>query len=154
MEMYLLAVYLHILAVVFWVGYILFWAILIGPLARQFKTSEQNQLLARINGTSWPPGSIPIPYRLKLPGLGWTALVILIVTGGFILHSRGVMLPLIISGAPFISRFGQVLAAKLVLVIGLATGQLLLTYRPSSRLIYLELLTTLLIVGLSVLLVR
>jgi hypothetical protein len=91
---------------------------------------------------------------MKLPGLGWTTLVILFITGSFVLYYRGVTLQSIIAEGFLLSRFGQVLAAKLVLLMGLAIGQLLLTYRPSRPLIYLELLMTLSIVGLSILLVR
>jgi uncharacterized membrane protein len=154
MALYLLAVYLHIIATVLWVGYILFWVILIGPLVRQFKNPELTQLLTRLNESSWPPALAPVSYRIKLPGLGWITLIILFITGGFVLHYRGVTLQSIIVEGLLLSRFGQVLAAKLVLLVGLAIGQLLLTYRPSRRLIYLELLMTLSIVGLSILLVR
>lgn len=154
MPIYLLAIYLHIIATVCWVGYTLFWAILIGQLARQFKTTELIELLKRINESSWPPALVSVPYRLKLPGLGWSALIILLITGVFILHYRGVTLQFIISGGLFLNGFGQMLAAKLVLLVGLAIGQLLITYRPSPRLIYLELLMTLSMVGLSVLLVH
>jgi uncharacterized membrane protein len=154
MAVYLLAIYLHIIATVFWVGYTLFWAILIGPLARQLKDPELTQILKRVNESSWPPAFFPVPYSLNLPGLGWIALVILLITGGFILHYRGVTWQSILSGGLFVSWFGQVLAVKVVLLVGLVIGQLLLTYRPSPRLVYLELVTTLSIVGLSVLLVR
>jgi hypothetical protein len=154
MFIYLLAVYLHILASVFWVGYTLFWAILIGPLTRHCQTSELTPLLKSLNESLWPPTSVPSPYRLKLSSLGWTTLVILLITGCFILHSRGVTLQSIVSGGLFFSRVGQVLAAKLVLLVGLAIGHRLMTCRPTPRLVYLELLTTLVIIGLSVLLVR
>ena len=79
MTAYLLAVYIHVLATMFWIGYVLFWAILIGPLARQFKRPELAQLLKRLNESSWPPGLVPTPYRLKLSGLGWVPLVVLII---------------------------------------------------------------------------
>ena len=138
----------------FWIGYVLFWAILIGPLARQFKGPELAQLLKRLNKSSWPPGLVPAPYRLKLSGLGWVPLVVLIITGVFILRYRGMTLHFVVSGGLFLNSFGQVLIAKLVFLVGLAIGQLLITYRPSPRLIYLELLTTISIVALSVLLVR
>ena len=154
MIVYLLAVYIHVLATLFWIGYVLFWAILIGPLARQFKGPELAQLLKRLNKSSWPPGLVPTPYRLKLSGLGWVPLVVLIITGVFILRYRGMTLNFVASGGLFLSSFGQVLIAKLVFLVGLAIGQLLITYRPSPRLIYLELLTTISIVALSVLLVR
>ena len=154
MVVYLLAVYMHVLATIFWVGYILFWAILIGPLASQFKGPELARVLKRLNGCSWPPGLVPIPYRLKLPGLGWTPLVILVTTGVFILYYRGMTLQSFFSGGGLLSYFGQVLTAKLVLLVGLIIGQSLLVCRPSPRLVYLELLTTVLMVALSVLLVR
>jgi uncharacterized membrane protein len=154
MTAYLLAVYIHILATLVWIGYVLFWAILIGPLARQLKGAELAQLLKRLNKSSWPLGLVPTPYRPKLSGLGWAPLVVLIITGVFILRYRGMTLHFVVSGGLFLSSFGQVLLAKLVFLVGLAIGQLLITYRPSPWLIYLELLTTISIVALSVLLVR
>jgi hypothetical protein len=154
MTAYLLAVYIHVLATMLWTGYVLFWAILIGPLARQFKRPELAQLLKRLNESSWPPGLVPPPYRLKLSGLGWVPLAVLIITGIFILYYRGITLHFVVSGGLFLSNFGQLLIVKLVCLVGLAIGQLLMTYRPSPRLIYLELLTTISIIALSVLLVR
>jgi uncharacterized membrane protein len=154
MAAYLIAVYLHILVTVLWVGYLLFWAILLGPLTRKYSESKLTQLLACLNESSWPPAVVPVSYRLKLPELGWVALVILAVTGGFMLHYRGMTLQSILSGSFFLGRFGQVLAIKLVLMVGLVIGQLLLARRPSPRLVYLELLATVVVVGLSVALVR
>jgi uncharacterized membrane protein len=154
MAAYLLAVYLHIFATVLWVGYILFWAILVGPLIRKFNEPNRSQLLTRIAESTWPPALVPISYRLKLHQLGWIALVLLAITGGFILYYRGVTVQSILSGGLFLGSFGQVLAIKLILVAGLAMGQLRLTHRPAPRLIYLELLATLAVVGLSVALVR
>jgi uncharacterized membrane protein len=154
MAAYLIAVYLHIIATVLWVGYLLFWAILIGPLTRKLKAPELTQLLACLNESSWPPALVPVSYRLKLPELGWAALVFLAITGGFMLHYRGVTLQSILTGGFFLGRFGQVLAIKLVLMVGLAIGHLLLARRPSPRVVYLELLATVAVVGLSVALVR
>jgi hypothetical protein len=79
---------------------------------------------------------------------------VLIITGIFILYYRGITLHFVVSGGLFLSNFGQLLIVKLVCLVGLAIGQLLMTYRPSPRLIYLELLTTISIIALSVLLVR
>jgi uncharacterized membrane protein len=154
MAVYLLAVYLHMIATVFWVGYILFWVILVGSRVRQLKTPELAQLLTRVNESSWPPILMFLPYHLKLRALGWCTLVVLFLTGGFILYYRGLTFQSIISGELYLVKFGQVLVAKFVLLIGLAIVQLLVTYRPSPRLIYLQLLTTLSMIGLSVLLVR
>jgi hypothetical protein len=154
MAVYLLAVYLHMIATVLWVGYILFWVILAGSRVRQLKTSELSQILMRVNESSWSPFLMFLPYKLKLRVLGWCTLILLFLSGGSILYYRGLTFQSIMSGELYLVKFGQVLAAKFVLLIGLAIGQLLLNYRPSPQLIYLQLLTTLLMIGLSVLLVR
>jgi hypothetical protein len=154
MAVYLLAVYLHMIATVFWVGYILFWVILITPLARQFKPPEITRLLRCVNESSWPSVPLRVHFHFKLHELACYTLLVLFFTGGVILHYRGVTLQSIISGELFLTKFGLVLVAKLILFGGLGIGHFKFVYRPSRRLIYFELLTTLSIVGLAVLLIR
>jgi hypothetical protein len=154
MKAYLVAVYLHILANLFWVGYILFWSILVSPLARHHETEEVTYLLRQLNDSSWPPDSVSSLYRLKLYNLGWATLVLLLITGIFILYFRGVTLQSMILEGEIFSRVGLVLVVKSTLFVSISALHFLFSYRPSRLLIYLELLITVLIIGISILLVR
>jgi hypothetical protein len=154
MAPYLLTVYVHIMAAVFLVGYTLFWMIITGSLNQRLDAPESARLLRLINQAHWPPDVIPVPYRVNFPGLGWGALFVLIATGAFVLYSQGMTSQQVISGELFLSPFGWILAAKLILVIALMIFQISLTYQPAPRLIYLNMLVTLLVVILSVLLVH
>jgi uncharacterized membrane protein len=151
---YLLTAYVHIMAAVFWVGYALFWTIMVGSLRQRFDNSESSRLLQLINQAPWPPASVPFPFYVKFSGLGWAALGILSITGIFLLHFRSDALQQILSGEFLLSSFGQTFAVKLTLVIALLLCQLLLAYRPAPRVISLNMWLTLLISVLSVLLLH
>ena len=154
MTWYLLTVYAHILLAVFWIGYALFWTIMIGSLKHNVDVPESARLLRLINRSPWPPTVIPVPYRMTFPGLGWAALLLLVATGILILNARGVLLQHIASGELFAGPFGWTLGTKLILVIALLICQLLLSYRPAPAVIYLNMLVALFVVILSVSLVH
>lgn len=154
MSGYLLSVYLHIVATVFWVGYALFWSIMIGSVRQKFAAPESARLLRLIQQAPWPPEAIAAPCRVKFAGLGWAALLILGVTGASILYFQSVTVDQVISGELFLRPFGWTLATKLFLILVLLICQFLLSYRPARGVIYLTLGLSLAIVGISVLLVH
>lgn len=99
---YLFFVWLHILAAALWVGGMLFFVLVLLPLSR----SERYRALA--------------PELVQLSGLrfrtvGWTALILLIVTGTLALLYRGLG-SLLGEAAFWHAPFGSVLAMKLFLV--------------------------------------
>jgi len=149
---YIATVYIHILATVFWMGYALFWTIIIGALTKQCDEPESSRLLRLINQAAWPPEGIAAPCRVTFSGLAWLTLVVLVVTGSLVLWSQPRTLQQVSSGGLVLSPFGRILAMKLLLVVGLLLLQLRFTYRPAVWLVYLNMGTALAVVTLSVLL--
>jgi hypothetical protein len=154
MSWYLLSVYLHILAMVFWVGYALFWTIMISSLRKSFDAKESTRLLDLVNQAPWPPELLRAPYRVKFPGIGWTALFILVVTGTSILYFQSVTADQVISGELFFRPFGWTLAIKLIFVLALLICHFVLSYRPAPGVIYLNAGLSLVVVSLSTRLVH
>jgi uncharacterized membrane protein len=151
---YLLILYIHLLATIVWAGYILFWTIVIGSLSGASRASGHVQMVDILRRTSWPPVIIPQPYRLQFPWLGWLLLIVLLVTGVVLLHMRGITLQRFLSSDLWSSPFGRILLAKLSLVTGLVVCHSWIVHRPAPRIIYPAMLATLVVVGLSVLLVH
>jgi uncharacterized membrane protein len=154
MTSYLLAVSLHIFVAVLWTGYSLFWGIIIGPLSRPNAVPTSADMIRLTNQSVWPPAVIPPACRLRFPWLGWVALLILGITGAYLLYSRGLSFQYLVSGSLFHNPFGRLLAGKLLLVIGLILGQLVISHRPAPRPVYLTLVLTLAVIGVSALLVH
>jgi uncharacterized membrane protein len=151
---YLLVVALHFFVVVLWTGYILFWGIVIGPLSRPSMQPKTAEMLKLIGRSVWPPAVAPPALRLRFPWLGWLALLMLGITGAFLLYFRGLSYESLLSGTLFRSPFGRLIAGKLVLVLGLAVGHFVMSQQPAPRLVYLNLVLTLAIIALSALLVH
>ena len=125
--LYLLAVYVHIVTVAVWFGAMLFE----------------------------DPTSVRIMSRMayKIHGIGGPSLVLLVLTGAFMLFYRGVTWQSVISGEFFSGDYGQVFGLKFLFVLLLIGFQLTIGNRP-SKLIYGYLLLVLAIIALSVWLVR
>lgn len=124
---YLVAVYIHITTVAVWLG------------AMLFEDPASDRFMCRIVA--------------RIRGIGWVSLLILIATGVFMLHARGVGLPDIFSGRFFTDRYGQVFGAKLAFVALLAGLQIVNGNRP-SRALYGFLALILIVMALSVWLAR
>jgi len=125
--LYLLAVYVHIVTVAVWFG------------AMLFEDPTSVRVMSRI------------AYRIH--GIGGPSLVLLVLTGAFMLFYRGVTWQNIISGQFFAETYGQVFGLKILLVALLIGFQITIGNRP-SKLIYGYLLLVLAIIALSVWLVR
>ncbi|MCC7105335.1 MAG: DUF4149 domain-containing protein [Chloroflexi bacterium] len=163
--MYQLSVYIHIVSAMVWVGGMFFVALIAVPVARQLPPNERGALLSALG--------------VKFRTVGWVAIVLLVVTGITNASFRGVTLESIGSGQVFLSSFGRLLAAKVVLVavmivisaihdfvIGPAStrateraseatlGEVERLRRQASWLARLNGLLALVVVGLGVLLVR
>jgi hypothetical protein len=151
---YLLVVCVHILAAVFWTGYVLFWTIMTAVVKHDLNSSQARQVFQLASECKWPPGLIPLSYRLRIPALGWTFFFVLAISGLLILFSQGNTLGQLGWGRFFAGSQGKTMTAKLISVVGLAICQLFLTFQPNSRLPYLGMLLTILVIALSVLLVH
>jgi putative copper resistance protein D len=139
MAVYLLGVYVHMLAAVFFVGYLLFWVTMVGPIVKRRDPVLAKRILAEM--------------RQKFCPVGWLALFALIVTGIFLLSYRVAAFDRFFSGRFFLTVFGQVLAAKLLLV-GTIAGYELFVGPRDSKSVWFGFICALLVIGLSVALVR
>jgi hypothetical protein len=149
MSLYLVTVYIHILATVFWAGYALFWTIMASTLTHRFAATESTHYLQLVHRATWPPQGIPTPFRLTFPALGWAVLIVLLCTGALIVQQQGVTLSQLLTGAA-----SPYLLVKLGVVTIACICQLFLSFRPRIPLIHVNLGLALGIVALSVLLVR
>ena len=100
--MYQIVVFIHLLAAIIWVGGMLFLGLVVVPATRGMPPADRGALLTALG------------RRFRV--VGWVVVIVLIVTGIMNAHYRGVSIHSITSGALFKSEFGQVLAAKVVIV--------------------------------------
>ena len=101
--LHLVSVFLHILAAVVWVGGMLFLVMIVVPLLRNPELRAKAPLIVRESGR-------------KFKRIGWSCLLLLIVTGLANLHFKGNLYQ-IASGDFWSSRLGLLFAHKLALVV-------------------------------------
>jgi uncharacterized membrane protein len=124
---YVGAVWVHILTIIVWIGAMLFE----------------------------DPNSVRMTSQIahRIGGIGWYAQGVLWTTGFMMLNHRGIA-PGELFTADFVSSaWGRTLWAKIVLVLLLLVFQVMVGNR-ASKLVYGYLLVSVVIVGISVLLVR
>jgi len=124
---YVLCVWIHIATITFWIG------------AMFFEDPESDRFFSRMVD--------------RMGGVGWYAQAILWPTGIIMLNHRGVSLEELFTRDFIATRWGQMLWFKLALVLTLAGFQLVVGHK-ASKLIYGYVLLSLIIVGISVILVR
>ena len=100
--LYYTSVTVHVLAAMLWLGGMLFLGLVGAPALRAVEPAELRQKLFRDIGT-------------RFRGVGWVAIVILLVTGVLNLHLRG-WLSSVLDAAFWGTTAGRALAAKLVAV--------------------------------------
>ncbi len=126
--LYLLAVWLHILAMALWIG------------AMCFADPQSNRFLSRL-------------FERRLHGIGWYAQAVLWGTGLFMLGYRGISPGDLVSSEFVATSWGRGMWVKLGLVLMLAALQLSVGNRP-SKLSYAYIIVAVAVVGVSVMLVR
>ncbi|HEY8368701.1 MAG TPA: DUF4149 domain-containing protein [Thermodesulfobacteriota bacterium] len=100
---YLLAVWLHILAVVVWLGGMAFLVLVFVPIVRKPELRAQAPALFHLLGTRFRP-------------VGWACLITLLVTGTIQLGYRGYGWEDLWTGRLFAGPLGHALALKLAIV--------------------------------------
>jgi uncharacterized membrane protein len=125
--LYVIAVYVHILTIVVWIGAMLFE----------------------------DPQSVRMTSRLahRMGGIGWYAQPVLWTTGLYMLQHRGVAPADLFSRSFVSSDWGRAMWVKIILVLVLLGFQVWVGNKP-SKLVYGYLLVSVMVVGISVLLVR
>ena len=142
--LYLLSVWLHVLAAATWVGGMVLFVVAVMPLARRLDDPHRSAFFTAFGD--------------RLGALTWTSFAVLAVTGTFNLYARGVSLGDFMRPEWRATSFGTVLLVKLALVV-LAVGICVVHLRVRSRLVAkhlgrLVLLLGLAIIGAAVMLVR
>lgn len=99
--LYVFSVWLHILAASVWLGGMIFFAAVIVPAMRNDSLREKM-------------GALVHELGVRFRTVGWTCLVLLLVTGLFNLHYRG-MLDQLLEASFWGTSFGHLLGIKLVL---------------------------------------
>lgn len=127
--MYRLSVILHLAATLTWLGHMFYWSLFSGPALKKIEPPETAALLRA--------------RSMRMGGLGWPALAVLVMTGTYMLIARGVDLGDLVTGQMLDHRFGRALTIKLVLVIGMVGYQIVLGHRRAPRAIYLNMLAAL-----------
>lgn len=162
--LYLLSVWLHLIAAMTWIGGMLFLVTVIVPMLRQPEMRGRAMELFHVLG-------------VRFRRVGWIALFVLVVTGTFNVVHRGYSLGQFFTGEVFSGAWGHALGAKLLVValilvssalhdfyIGPTATRLARDNAPVERRERLRrvaswmgrstLLLALLVVGLAVMLVR
>lgn len=102
-QVYLLSVWVHILAAMVWIGGASFIALVLVPAVRRPENAHNAPALLRA-------------CAMRFRTVGWASLVILVVTGCLILGLRGFTFEDCFTGRVFIGPFGRTLAIKLILI--------------------------------------
>lgn len=111
MSLYHLNVYLHVLAALFWLGGMFFFAAVGAPVLRSVEPDRLRADLFRRLGSG---------FRTA----GWIAIAVLLLTGVGNLHFRGLLTREVWTGLEFwTTRYGSVLAAKIGLVVAMLVVQ-------------------------------
>jgi len=140
MSLYLVCVAFHLLALTLWLGHMFVWSLLVGPAMKRIEPPDTAELLRESS--------------LFRGGLGWPALIVLIPTGLYMLHYRGISLGALFSGEAFAGTQGAILGAKLALVAVMMGYQASFGHRRAPIAIYFDMLAALLIIVASVAIVR
>ena len=140
MSLYQLSIGLHLAAMALWLGHMFVWSLIIGP---------------ALKGVQPPASAETLRERsLFRGGLGWPALVVLVITGIYQLGLRGIAIGDLVSGAAYAGAQGAVLAAKLGLVVCMIIYQVVFAHGRAPIAIYFNMLAALLILAASTVLVR
>jgi hypothetical protein len=142
LDTYRAVVYVHILSSIFLVGLALFWFIMNVALRRKFDDVQTAAWFQVLNTARWPHVAVPWKLRLPLPVFTWVVLVLLLATGMSALRIRGAVPP------------GSLWDVKLLLLAGVASLQVLATFRPRAALINLNMALVLVLMVVSGWMVR
>ena len=139
MTAYHVCVVLHLLALCAWIGHMVFWSVVVGPVVKRHESPDTADAIRAASS--------------RFGGLGWPALSVLVVTGIVMLHARGFFAPGGV-GKLWSEPGGRAFALKLLLVGGMILYQWRVGHRPAPKLIYVNMLAAFAIVALSVLFLR
>jgi uncharacterized membrane protein len=135
MTLFRVCAILHVSAAALWLGHMFFWSLFSGPGLKKIPPPETGFELRRLS--------------LRHGGLGWPALAVLAVTGVFMAAFRDVTFSDLFASAFLTERGGWAFDTKLVLVGVMVGYQIMFGHRSAPRAIYVNMLTALVVLGLS-----
>ena len=148
-----IAHWLHLVAAILLVGNALFWVVMAIGAARSTSPAESAHLLGLINSGRWPHVIVPRPLRLPFSALAWIFLLVLGVSGVFLLQRHG-SLGAVASESGTGVRFAELMRVKLALLGLLLLGLVQSTVGPRRWLTFVNGGLTLTVIAVSVLLER
>lgn len=101
--LYLVSVWLHVIAAMTWVGGMLFLVLVLVPPLRKPEMRERAPQLFHLVG-------------VRFRAVGWVAIGTLVTTGIFNVMARGYSFADVLTGKPFVGDWGHTLALKLLFV--------------------------------------
>jgi uncharacterized membrane protein len=140
MTLYGLCITLHLLAMSLWLGHMFVWSLFAGPALKRVDPPATAEMLR--------------DRSVYLGAFGWPALAVLVPTGLYMLHWRGVgpvdLLTLSFLDAPG----GWVVGVKLLLVLWMILYQAVWGHHRAPIAVYFNMLAALIILAASVVIVR
>lgn len=104
---YYIAVSVHVLAALLWLGGMLFFGLVGAPVLRNIEPAQLRQQLFHTLGT-------------RFRTAGWMAITVLVLSGLTMLHLRGLLSGTVLGNSDFWrSPFGHTLAMKIALVVAM-----------------------------------
>lgn len=140
MTVYGLCITLHLLAMSLWLGHMLVWSLFAGPALKRVDPPATAEMLRE--------------RSVYLGALGWPALAVLIPTGLYMLHWRGIGLADLATLSFLEAPGGGVLGLKLLLVLWMILYQAFWGHHRAPIAIYFNMLAALVILAASVIIVR
>lgn len=135
MGLHYAALALHLLALSLWLGHMIVWSLVTGPALKKLEPEATAEHLRE--------------RSLAMGGLGWPALVILVLTGLYLLDRRGLG-PV----SAMLGEGGMALQIKLLAVLGMILFQTVFGHRRAPLAIYANMALALVVLTSSVLFAR
>jgi uncharacterized membrane protein len=140
MTLYTLLAIVHVLAAMLWLGHMFVWSLIAGPALRRVEPAATADMLRE--------------RSLFLGALGWPALIVLVPTGLYFLHFRGLDIGELVT-LGFLDRpDAYAILVKLLLVLWMIVYQIVWGHRRAPVAVYVNMLAALVILGASVVIVR
>lgn len=140
MTLYTALTIVHVLAAMLWLGHMFVWSLIAGPALRRVEPPATADMLRE--------------RSLFLGALGWPALIILVPTGLYLLHYRGLDIGELLT-LGFLDRpDGYAILVKLLLVLWMIAYQIVWGHKRAPIAVYVNMLAALVILGASVVIVR
>ena len=154
MNVFAVAVFVHLFSAVLLTGSVLFWVVMAKALKQEVGETEAEGHLSIINREWWPP--VKVPDFVRWPLVGWAGFYMLVlVASGVLIMELLVSSPgLGLEDPSFGSWFDKTLHVKFMLTGGLIAGLVAMAKAPRLWLAYFNGLTLVGIIVLSALLGR